>query len=262
MSHEEGVSAVPQIYSRSTTLLSERRNVCSEDRYSRFDNAPLFVRCPRRGRFARWRDMLVPHSERVTPRVLPKRREGREIFTAILDATEQQLIHRGLHALTTNHIAETAGVSIGSFYRYFGNKETAVAEVQRRRERLTIGCVIDRLSQVSQSSLEAKVRVAVEEIVNGPSQGCLALRRALLDVPRSFCEPAAAEAEGELHAFLSREVESFFPNAEADLLVFVTMYAVELVVEAAVVRRPELLDDPRFVDHLVRLVLGYVEQFR
>jgi AcrR family transcriptional regulator len=41
--------------------------------------------------------------------------------------TARVLASRGYAKTTTNHIAEAAGVSIGSFYQYFADKDAAVA---------------------------------------------------------------------------------------------------------------------------------------
>jgi AcrR family transcriptional regulator len=44
----------------------------------------------------------------------------------ILDATRKLLIEEGLGALTTNHVAKAAGISVGSLYQYFPNKQAIV----------------------------------------------------------------------------------------------------------------------------------------
>ena len=43
------------------------------------------------------------------------------------------LASEGLDAVTTNRVAELAGVSIGSLYQYFPNKEALVAAVVAAR---------------------------------------------------------------------------------------------------------------------------------
>ncbi|ETA07175.1 MULTISPECIES: TetR/AcrR family transcriptional regulator [Gordonia] len=60
-------------------------------------------------------------------------RQQRSSFTveAILEATTQLLDTEGA-ALTTNRIAETAGVSVGSIYQYFGDKQAIFDELAAR----------------------------------------------------------------------------------------------------------------------------------
>lgn len=63
----------------------------------------------------------------------------------MLDATARLLESQGFAALTTNHVAELAGVSIGSLYEYFPDKETLVAELARRTIREILAEVGDGL---------------------------------------------------------------------------------------------------------------------
>ena len=46
---------------------------------------------------------------------------------AILDATARVLVREGYARTSTNRVAAVAGVSIGSLYQYFPNKESLVA---------------------------------------------------------------------------------------------------------------------------------------
>lgn len=63
----------------------------------------------------------------------------------MLDATARLLEGTGFAALTTNHVADLAGVSIGSLYEYFPDKETLVAELTRRTIREILAEVGDGL---------------------------------------------------------------------------------------------------------------------
>lgn len=52
----------------------------------------------------------------------PRGRSAEELVDAIVTAAERVLEHDGLDGFSTNRVAELAGVSIGSLYRYFPNK--------------------------------------------------------------------------------------------------------------------------------------------
>ncbi|MEM0990634.1 MAG: TetR/AcrR family transcriptional regulator [Pseudomonadota bacterium] len=65
------------------------------------------------------------------PKATAKRRrpsQTRSAFTvdAILQGASELLVDRGARKLTTNAIAERSGVSIGTLYQYFANKEAIV----------------------------------------------------------------------------------------------------------------------------------------
>jgi AcrR family transcriptional regulator len=66
------------------------------------------------------------------PRKQP--RQGRAVFTvdALVIAVERILERHGPRGLTTNRVAEVAGVSVGTLYQYFPNKEALVGAVQAR----------------------------------------------------------------------------------------------------------------------------------
>lgn len=66
------------------------------------------------------------------PHRIPTQARARATFDAIVDATEQLLAKHGYAAITTNHVADTAGVAIGSLYEYFPDKDAIVAQVARR----------------------------------------------------------------------------------------------------------------------------------
>lgn len=85
-------------------------------------------------------------------------RQARSLATteAILDATTHILGERGWSGLTTNAVAEVAGVSIGSVYQYFPNK-TALTEAVRRRH---FDTVIAVLRSAVDKKLSASQRIA------------------------------------------------------------------------------------------------------
>lgn len=68
----------------------------------------------------------------LIPRKLPRQARSRALVDAILDAAARILAQHGREALNTNLVAEKAGVSIGSLYQYFPNREAIIAAVARR----------------------------------------------------------------------------------------------------------------------------------
>ncbi|MCK5789300.1 MULTISPECIES: TetR/AcrR family transcriptional regulator [unclassified Ketobacter] len=56
----------------------------------------------------------------------PKQKRSRQMVDALIEATATAIVERGLEGITTHHIAETAGVSVGSLYQYFDDKEALV----------------------------------------------------------------------------------------------------------------------------------------
>jgi AcrR family transcriptional regulator len=63
----------------------------------------------------------------------PRQARSESTIDAILDATFQLLEADGVDRLTTNRIAERAGVSIGTLYQYFAGKQDILAAIAQRR---------------------------------------------------------------------------------------------------------------------------------
>lgn len=62
----------------------------------------------------------------LDPRRKPRQSRSRATVDAILQATAQVLVRDGYQKATTNRIAERAGVSVGTLYQYFPNKDALV----------------------------------------------------------------------------------------------------------------------------------------
>jgi AcrR family transcriptional regulator len=62
----------------------------------------------------------------------PTQKRARATVDAIIEAAGQLLVSKGRAAVTTNAVAERAGVSIGSLYQYFPNKEAIFQALQER----------------------------------------------------------------------------------------------------------------------------------
>src|SRR5271154_4777544 len=71
-------------------------------------------------------------NQRLTPRKLPRQQRSEATVESILEAAAQVFERHGYAAGTTNRIAERAGVSIGTLYQYFPNKDAILIALARR----------------------------------------------------------------------------------------------------------------------------------
>ena len=102
----------------------------------------------------------------ANPRKFPIQERSRATVDAITQAATYILTRFGWERLTTNAIAERAGVNISSLYQYFPNKEAIVAELKRRHiagTRKALATILSGLS--TQSSLREVLTRLVEAMV-------------------------------------------------------------------------------------------------
>lgn len=179
----------------------------------------------------------------------------------LLAATTRVLVKEGYDHASTNKIAEAAGVSIGSLYQYFPSKEALVAAVIERH--------IDRMAEVIRTSAARvalmPIREAARELVGVMIEAHRInpkLHRVLVEqIPRignmEHIDRVDEEAVALVRFYLEGHREELGVE-DLDLAAFIAVSTVEALTHIAVLRRPELLSDARYVDEVANLVVRYL----
>ncbi len=89
----------------------------------------------------------------LSPRRAPRQSRSQATVTAILDATAHILIEHGFAAASTNAVAERAGVSVGSLYQYFPNKDALVSAVRTRHGEQMMAVILRALTKAIDATL-------------------------------------------------------------------------------------------------------------
>src|SRR5581483_11094346 len=66
----------------------------------------------------------------ISPRKQPRQTRSTQLVADVLEAAARVLVRDGAQRFTTARVAETAGVSVGSLYQYFPNKEAILFRLQ------------------------------------------------------------------------------------------------------------------------------------
>lgn len=189
-----------------------------------------------------------------------KTRIGHDIVEAIVDAAAEILAEGGYAALTTNHLAERAGVSIGSLYHYFPNKESIITALAKRMEEQAAKLLTARRHDTPKGVDKEQLVRSLSTTLVARELGSAATRRALLmDVPRRWVEAAGREREAVVHRLLAEllsERESV-RDGDDELMAFVLAHAVRGVIEGALIYRPELFESEELAEEVFELVSRY-----
>jgi AcrR family transcriptional regulator len=97
----------------------------------------------------------------------PKQRRARQTVEAVLDAVVRILKREGVNAVTTNRIAEVAGVSIGSVYQYFPDKRAIFVALHERHIEQIDRVVEGKLFEHAESSLPRGCASPAAKLVAG-----------------------------------------------------------------------------------------------
>jgi AcrR family transcriptional regulator len=95
---------------------------------------------------------------RLRPRKAPRQARSAEMVETIVEAAARILETRGLAGFNTNAVAERAGVSVGSLYQYFPNKEALIAALSNRERARLAAEIGDATRTTADLGLEAALR--------------------------------------------------------------------------------------------------------
>lgn len=194
---------------------------------------------------------------RLNVRRAPRQHRSREMVDWILEAAARVLERDGLAGYNTNRVAELAGVSVGSVYQYFPNKDALVAALIARiqaNQAQSLAELVDRLEGVPLiEALRAAVAFALEQQFGRPK-----LAKMLEQVSRRTPPlPAANQSEAAILAAVQRlldrhrdELAPGLPDgAAADCLLLVRTLVDRHLADAT----PADLEA-----RVVRVLLGYL----
>ncbi|NKC01921.1 MAG: TetR family transcriptional regulator [Pseudomonadales bacterium] len=192
----------------------------------------------------------------------PTQERGKQTVATILEAAIQVFDELGYEGTSTNHVADRAGVSVGTLYQYFSNKEEIMASILRTYRRQLVEDIRKGLEAGSQDTILETIESIVRSLIESHKSRANA---------RSFIVQTmfATTRQNPNDSLIGKLIKSKFEEAAlhsgrelppqfSDIGTFVLMSSVLGVVQNAVVFQPELFDNDEFEKQLVRLVWQYL----
>jgi AcrR family transcriptional regulator len=195
-------------------------------------------------------------------RRIPQQQRATGTVAAILEAAAQILEAGGPAAFTTNAVAERAGVSIGTLYQYFADKNAILLALARQETTAGLADVGRALQGGSDPSVEGRVRAMVLAIIHA-FRGRPRARKAVLQA--ILAQGLGSEMMAPIAAFVAAAGDEVGHGPRPVLAaltheqVFVLSRALMGTIRAAVMEEQPFLSSPGFEDEVVRLVVAYLE---
>ncbi len=201
-------------------------------------------------------------TRRLSPRRAPKQARSQETVQAILDAAAQVFERHGYASGTTNRIAQRAGVSIGSLYQYFPNKDAILVALVRRHLRECAAVLEPHLLRLGSGARP-------EEVLDGVIEAMVALHAMAPGLHRVLFEetPLPAGLRAEIHELEDQLVELAAtallaqggqPVRDARLTARVTVAAIEGLTHRLVLRPAPGVGSAEIAREIGRLVRAYL----
>ena len=199
----------------------------------------------------------------VFPRRKPAQERSRATVDAIVEAAAHVFDARGYAHTTTNHIALRAGVSIGSLYQYFPNKDAILVALLERHVDDGARLVVElaRRAQAEDWSLRTILERLIEAIV-GYHLAAPKLQNVLLnEAPRP---PGVVALHHQLEDRLAELVSDLIAQkfgiavARPDVAAWLIVHAVEGLAHEFVIHPPRQTDRETLIREIVALAEGYL----
>jgi len=203
----------------------------------------------------------------TNPRKSASQKRSQATVEALLAATARVLTKLGYDRASTNRIAATAGVSVGSLYQYFPNKEALVAALVARHNREMLALLRDALKEVASLDLATAIAKLVRAAVDAHRVDPALHRVFDEQVPRMGQLAKIEALEGEtfrlVRSYLEQRRDEISVR-DLDSTTSILVTTVEALTHQFVINKPDAMDGDRdrFIDEVTRLILGYLAPHR
>lgn len=134
--------------------------------------------------------MESKHARALAPRKTPRQARSTVTVDAVFEAAIQVLLSDGAQRLTTTRVAERAGVSVGTLYQYYPNKQALLYAVMRRH--------LEHVAGIVEQACELHHHVPLCAMVQGLVHAFVAAKTARVDEARALYHVAAELNAAEL----------------------------------------------------------------
>ncbi len=196
----------------------------------------------------------MPTVQGVTRRQ-PRQRRSLRTVSFMFEAAARVIERDGIVAITTNRIADECGISVGSLYQYFPNKDALLIAMALRE----LAASADHVKAAINSA-----RRSGGDVAEAAARALLASVGAQHKVRRELIEFCTKIGRWDVLQEPIREVEGLVaaPNGAGldPLQAFVASSAVIGILRASLMRDGEWLDDDRLPREIAKLLHGYVDR--
>ena len=201
----------------------------------------------------------MPSQPPATPRKRPKQERSQATVQAILTATAHILTEEGYNHFTTNKVAERAGVSIGSLYQYFPNKDSLLLALAEHHADQMVQLAKDHLEEVGDRSIPEFIRQIVKAAIAAHAVNPKLHRVLHEQVPHSqvMRQFDPAKMENLLRSFLEERCDQLQPK-NLDLTVFIVERTIRGLIHGAMTEHPEFLKTKELEEELTSLLSYYL----
>jgi AcrR family transcriptional regulator len=208
--------------------------------------------------------MTPRRDQAFKPRKQPVQTRSEATVSALFEASIQVLLAVGYRKLTTTRVAERAGVSVGTLYQYFPNRQALISSVIER--------YLDEISSSIERDCGKLNGSSLDEIATGLVEAFIAAKWRRLDVARAMHEPlvdvggaklvraAATRGVGLVVGILASCRDAEFNDVPS--LALVIVMACSSLLQTAITDDTGSIQRAMLHDHMRAMVFGYLKEMQ
>jgi AcrR family transcriptional regulator len=202
--------------------------------------------------------------KKLNPRKEPNQDRAKDTVENIVTATAHILEKDGFEKISTNRIAERAGVSIGSLYQYFPTKESIFSFMMERYVKSQTE-LIDRIMEErkSEKDLREIIKVIISAIMVSKIQQAR-FQKMFAQKVLSFAGYESLNRQDEhLINLFKKYLEPFGKEVRKenlDISLYFVIQSIKVLPIAILYQDKIKLNDPRVTDELIELVYRYLRK--
>lgn len=188
----------------------------------------------------------------------PTQERSRQTVTTILEACARILVREGFFGVTTDKIAKEAGVSIGSLYQFFGNKESVVSALIQNMMETDIAAFQEKMANIGQMPAEARIQRMVEiglEVFRTNSE----LRSKIQTIQLYLTDTGFFLNSMKFYQEMITNNLPELAGRDRQVVSYVCVSAFTGLLNAAAMDNKVLADEPTLVSEITRLFNSYLK---
>lgn len=187
----------------------------------------------------------------------PTQERSRQTVATILEACERIMVREGFYGVTTDKIAKEAGVSIGSLYQFFGNKESVVSALIHDLVRKDSLYFQEKITSINSMPADQRVPYIIQlglEIYSTQKD----LRQKIQGIYQYLVDQG--EFKRVIQSYTDTLAQYIIPKDGRDTKVMaqLTIHAFIGLMEQVVVDNPDFIRDEKMVSEIKRMFLRYL----
>lgn len=192
----------------------------------------------------------------------PVQQRSRLTVQAISQATAQVLVRLGYEKTTTGAVAECAGVSIGTLYQYFPNKESLVAGVTHAHYQEVLATVEAVLLAHASSPLDVSLRALIRSSLDAHRLQPELHKVLMEQVPGAGDSAEVLALREKLTSLVQKHLARHLSASGARLrmLAFIIETTIEALTHRAVIDAPHWLKSGELEAEAFALLAPYIER--